>query len=139
MQIICLPEAFRLSPSSSFAPCKRGYQKQEISFAIERARQQKREDLLSYRLKSESNVLPFVLTYHPDLPKVREIINKHWPIIESSSTLSEIFTERPTLPTKDPRVCGIFLYVPSSNQTCVMMNHFGRHDRAAKQDAKPAK
>ena len=83
--------------------CKRGYQKQEISLAIERARQQKREDLLSYRLKSESNVLPFVLTYHPDLPKVREIINKHWPIIESSSTLSEIFTERPTMAYRRPK------------------------------------
>ena len=83
--------------------CKRGYQKQEISLAIERARQQKREDLLSYRLKSESNVLPFVLTYHPDLPKVREIINKHWPIIESSSTLSEIFLERPTMAYRRPK------------------------------------
>ena len=42
-------------------------------------------------------------------------------------------------PTEDPRVCGIFLYVPRSNQTCVMINHLGRHDRAAKQNAKPAK
>ena len=57
--------------------CKRGYQKQGISHAIERARQQKREDLLSYRPKSESNVLPFVLTYHPDLSKMRDIVNKH--------------------------------------------------------------
>ena len=83
--------------------CKRGYQKQEISLAIERARQQKREDLLSYRPKSESNVLPFVLTYHPDLPKVRDIVNKHWPVIESSSTLSEIFTERPTMAYRRPK------------------------------------
>ena len=77
--------------------CKRSYQKQEISLAIEKARQQKREGLLSYRPKSESGVLPFVLTYRPDLPNVRDIVNKHWSIIESSSTLSEIFTERPTM------------------------------------------
>ena len=57
--------------------CKRGYQKQEISLAIERARQQKREDLLSYRPKSESSVLPFVLTYHPDLPKVSQQTLSH--------------------------------------------------------------
>ena len=76
---------------------KWGYQKQEISLAIERTRQQKREDLLSYRPKSESSVLPFVLTYHPDLPKVSDMVNKHWLIIESSSTFSEIFTERPTM------------------------------------------
>ena len=29
-------------------------------------------------------------------------INKHWPIIESSSTLSEIFTERPTMAYRRP-------------------------------------
>ena len=61
--------------------CKRGHQKQAISRVTERARQQKREDLLSYNPKSESSVLLFVLTYHPDLPKVRDIINKYWPII----------------------------------------------------------
>ena len=55
--------------------CKRCYQKQDFLLAIERARQQKREGLLSYRPKSESSVLPFVLTYHPDLPKVRDIDN----------------------------------------------------------------
>ena len=71
-----------------------------------RARQQKREDLLSYRPKSESSVLPFVLTYHPDLPKVRDIVNKHWPFIESSSTLSEIFTERLTMAYRRPKSAG---------------------------------
>ena len=83
--------------------CKRSYQKQEIPLAIERARQQKRENLLSYRPKSESSVLPYVLAYHPDLPKVRDIVNKNWPIIESSSTLSEIFTERPTMAYRRPK------------------------------------
>ena len=83
--------------------CKWGYQKQEISLAIERAWQQKREDLLSYRPKSESSILPFMLTYHPDLPKVRDIVNKHWPIIESSSTLSKIFTERQTMAYRRPK------------------------------------
>ena len=39
-----------------------------------------------------SSVLPFVLTYHPDLRKVRDIVS-----IESFSTLSEIFTERPII------------------------------------------
>ena len=41
--------------------------------------------------------------------------------------------------TEDPRVYGIFLYMISSNQTRVMMNHLGKHDHVAKQDAKPAK
>ena len=70
--------------------CKRDYQEQAISLAIERARQQKREDLLSNRSKSESSVLLFVLTSHPDLPKVRDKVNKHWPITESSIALFSV-------------------------------------------------
>ena len=27
-------------------------------------------------------LIPFVLTYHPELPKVKENVNKHWPIIK---------------------------------------------------------
>ena len=52
---------------------------------------------------SLGSVLPFVLTYHPDLPKVKDIVNKHWLIIESSSALSEIFTERPTMAYRRPK------------------------------------
>ena len=44
-----------------------------------------------------------MLTYHPDLPKVSDIVNRHWPIIESSSTLSETFTERPTMAYRKPK------------------------------------
>ena len=51
----------------------------------------------------QSNVLPFVLSYRPDLPKVRDIVNKHWPIIESSSNLSEFFTERLTMAYRRPK------------------------------------
>ena len=82
--------------------CKRCYQKQAISLAMQRAWQQNKEDLLSYRPKSESSVPLFVLAYHPELPKMRDI-NKHWAIIESSSTLSEIFTERPTMAYRRPK------------------------------------
>ena len=112
--------------------CKRGYQKLDISLAIERARQQKREDLLSYRPKSESNILPFVLTYHLDLPKVRDIVNNTGPSLSLLAHWARSLQKDRPWPTEDPRVCGIFLYVPSSNQTCVIMNHLGRHDRAAK-------
>ena len=49
-------------------------------------RQRSRDALLSYRPKSAEvgTILPFVLTYHPDLPKVRDIVDKNWSIIESS-------------------------------------------------------
>ena len=49
-----------------------GYLKQDIASTIDKARQKSRDALLSYRPKSAEvgTILPFVLTYHPDLPKV---------------------------------------------------------------------
>ena len=83
--------------------CKRGYQKQVVSLPIERVRQHNRVDLLSYRPKSESSILPFVLTYQLDLPKMRDIDNKHRPNTETSSTFGEIITETPILAYRRPK------------------------------------
>ena len=63
------------------------------SSAIDKARQRSRDALLSYRPKSAEvgTILPFVLTYHPDLPKVRDIVDKIGP--SSSHQMSwRIFT-----------------------------------------------
>ena len=72
---------------------QRGYQKQVIDQAIEKVRHMERQNLLSYKPKPTANkvVLPFVLTYHPDLPKARGIVDKHWSIIDSSDHLSTVF------------------------------------------------
>ena len=63
-----------------------GYLKQDIASAIDKARQRSRDALLSYRPKSAEvgTILAFVLTYHPDLPKIRDIVDKNLSIIESS-------------------------------------------------------
>lgn len=73
--------------------------------AIDKARQMDRKDLLSYRPKpaKDENILPFVLTYHPDLPKARDIVNKHWSIIESSEYLSCSLPEKPIMAYRRPK------------------------------------
>ena len=78
---------------------KRGYQKQVIDQAIEKVRYIDRQNLLSYKPKSTANkaVLPFAMTYHPDLPKVRGIVDKHWSIIASSDHLSTVFQQKPIM------------------------------------------
>ena len=72
---------------------RRGYNIQSISTATSKARSQRRDDLLCYKPKPKPSgpLIPFVLTYHPEPPKVKEIVNKHWPIIESSKRLNKIF------------------------------------------------
>ena len=75
---------------------RRGYNIQSISTATSKARLQRRDDLLRYKPKPEPSgtLIPFVLTYHPELPKVKEIVNKHWPIIESSKVGRKILRNR---------------------------------------------
>ena len=64
-----------------------------------------RDDLLCYKPKPEPSgtLIPFVLTYHPELPKVKEIVNKHWPIIESSKRLNKIFPQKPIMAYRRPK------------------------------------
>ena len=90
---------------------KRGYQKQSIDQAIGRVRQMDRISLLSYRPKptSDKAILPFVITYHPDLPKVRNIVDKHWPIIESSDHLNSVFPQKPIMALEGPKASETFL------------------------------
>ena len=82
-----------------------GYNIQSISTATSKARSQRRDDLLCYKPKPEPSgtLIPFVLTYHPELPKVKEIVNKHWPIIESSKRLNKIFPQKPIMAYRRPK------------------------------------
>ena len=89
----------------------RGYLKQDIASAIDKARQRSRDALLSYRPKSTEvgTILPFVLTYHPDLPKVRDIVDKNWSIIESSDELKDIYQRKPVMAFRRPKSLRDFL------------------------------
>ena len=90
---------------------QRGYLKQDIASAIDKARQRSRDALLSYRPKSAEvgTILPFVLTYHPDLPKVRDIVDKNWSIIESSDELKDIYQSKPVMAFRRPKSLRDFL------------------------------
>ena len=74
-------------------------------------RQRSRDALLSYRPKSAEvgTILPFVLTYHPDLPKVRDIVDKNWSIIESSDELKDIYQSKPVMAFRRPKSLRDFL------------------------------
>ena len=76
---------------------KRGYNIQSISPATSKARSQRRDDLLRYTPKPEPSgtLIPFVLTYHSELHKVKEVVNKHWQIIESSKRLIRFSLKSP--------------------------------------------
>ena len=85
---------------------RRGYNVQSVAAATSKARSKNRADLLRNKPKPEpsSTLIPFMLTYHPELPKVKEIVNKHWPIIESSKRLNKIFPQKPIMAYKRPNI-----------------------------------
>ena len=55
------------------------------------------------------SLLPFVLTYHPDLPKIRDIVDKNWSIVESSNVLKDIYQSKPVMAFKRPKSLRDFL------------------------------
>ena len=89
----------------------RGYLKQDIASVIDKARQWSRDALLSYRPKSAEvgTMLPFVLTYHLDLPKIRDSVDKNWSIIETSDELKDIYQSKPVMDFRRPKSLCDFL------------------------------
>ena len=43
------------------------------------------------------NVFPFLVTYSPTLPNIREIINKHWHILNINNTFGNVFKAIPVI------------------------------------------
>ena len=82
----------------------RGYNQTDILNAIQNAQERNRNDLLNYKHKPETSLkrIPFVLTYHPNTPNIKMILNTHWPTIQSSGQLKDIFPKKPIIAYRRP-------------------------------------
>ena len=58
---------------------------------IERVDHIDRSLLLKHCKPKRKDSIPFLLTYNPVLPNIKEIINKHWHILSINSNFKEIF------------------------------------------------
>ena len=74
---------------------KRGYTQDEVSTHIQKAKDVPRETTLISKEKQALTRIPLVLTYNPTLPPIMESIKKHWHILQSDTSLREIFKELP--------------------------------------------
>ena len=70
---------------------------------MERVLEVRRKDTLVKKEKNKDNRIPLVVTYHPDLPPVGQIINKHWPMLHHKDRTKKIFKNRPIVSYKRPR------------------------------------
>lgn len=79
---------------------KRGYPEKVLAEAYDNARSQNRKDLLAPRVReieSVNNKLFCILTYNPMNPDVKHILDKYWPILESSRPLQCVANCKPII------------------------------------------
>ena len=56
-----------------------------------------RATLLNKTNAARKNVIPFAVTYSPTLPNIREIINKHWHILNINNAFRNVFKATPVI------------------------------------------
>jgi hypothetical protein len=70
-----------------------GYNDKVIESGFLKTSEINRNDLLEYKEKKINKRVPLVLTYHPSLEKISDIVRHHWKEIEKSETLAKLFHE----------------------------------------------
>ena len=76
---------------------KRGYDRSLIEQQINKANLQEREQLLKEKKKETATNIPLSLKYNRTLPKIKEIVMKHWHLLHVNPNLAEIFQNPPIL------------------------------------------
>ena len=82
---------------------RRNYKNEQIERAFSETRAMDRNALLRYKDKSKNTRVPFVVTFHPDGPNFRNIIRKHWGIIESVDEVKNVFGDQPMVAFRRPK------------------------------------
>ena len=81
----------------------RGYDKSDVLDKVDKVRVLERSETLKYNEKQQSDRVPLVTTYHPDLPKLSKILRKRWDIITTSDRLTNVFTHHPVMAFRRPK------------------------------------
>lgn len=81
---------------------KRGYKHQDIRNSFNRAEKISRNELLQYKEKNKQSRVPCVLSFHPSLKNVSNIIREHWKVVENNTKLSKMFPNPPVMAFRKP-------------------------------------
>ena len=76
---------------------KRGYYRSLIKQQINKANLQEREQLFKEKKKETATNILLSLKYNRTLPKIKEIVMKHWHLLHIKPNLAEIFQNPPIL------------------------------------------
>ena len=80
----------------------REYPKNIINSALEKAKNVSRQHALEKVAKKENDMTTLVITFHPKLPSVSGIVNKHWKTLTKDPALKDIFPQPPMVAFKQP-------------------------------------
>ena len=105
----------------------RGYDETTLSREIERAANQDRATLLTYKERSNSNRIPIIVTYNQKLPDLKGILNNTWEHLQINPTVKEKFVEKPIVCYKRNRNLRDIL-----GQTKISRNRVVRKKRTSK-------
>ena len=75
----------------------RGYDQAILSREIDRAANQDRASLLTYKERAASNRIPLIVTYNQNLPDLKGILNNTWEHLQINPAVKEKFVEKPVL------------------------------------------
>jgi hypothetical protein len=73
----------------------RGHNESKVSEEINRAANVNREALLTYKEKTESNMIPLVVSYNKRLPNLKKILEESWSTLQINETEKAKFKEGP--------------------------------------------
>ena len=76
---------------------KRGYNRSLIEQQIDKANLQERKQLLKEKKKETATNIPLSINSSRTLPKIKEIVMKHWHLLHINPNLAEIFQSPPIL------------------------------------------
>ena len=73
----------------------RGYNNNFLEEQFLRAANISRTNALQTKPKASNDVVPFVVTYNPALPRISNILGKHFNILHSSNRCKDVFEQPP--------------------------------------------
>ena len=88
---------------------KRGYREELIDHHIERASNVTRSEALTQRPRKGNHRMTFVTTYNRTNPNIREILSKHWHLLQLDPELKKVFKDPPMMAFKRNRNLGDML------------------------------
>jgi len=75
---------------------QRGYKKKNVEAAIQKGKENTRQDLLTYNTKKETqDRVPLVLTYDHRLARTSTLLHQHMPLLHQSDKMKRLFTKPP--------------------------------------------